>query len=111
MWPGSHVSIGTNLSTSHLKTPQRHLKTPQDETMRALLDLSGCLGDSPAFRKDVNVSEDSIAQLDTSIKNLMKIAKSSMDIATDYSNKNIAFAQELTDFAGFSESKEDPEIG
>ncbi|KAG5459038.1 MAG: hypothetical protein BJ554DRAFT_624 [Olpidium bornovanus] len=78
--------------------------------MREPIDVRGCFVDSPAQRKALNTSEDSVVSLDASIKNLIKFTNAGLDLATEYSSKNVAFAQELAAFGGISDSKEDPEI-
>jgi len=58
-----------------------------------------CQEDSPKFRKELIDCENSIFGLENSIKNLVKLAKSSVDLASDYTIKQLQFAEELGSFA------------
>ena len=46
------------------------------------LDLKGCLEDSPTFRKRVNSYEESIQNLETSLKSILKLARSQVNLSS-----------------------------
>jgi len=67
--------------------------------MTTPLDLRLCQEDSPTFRKKLADCEESVFGLEITIKNLVKLARSSVELATDYTAKQLQFAQELGNFA------------
>ena len=50
--------------------------------MVASLDLDGCLADTPFFRAQVTARESSAADLEQSIRNLLKLATGCHELAT-----------------------------
>ncbi|ORZ23214.1 hypothetical protein BCR42DRAFT_404267 [Absidia repens] len=69
------------------------------------LDLRGCLEDSPNFRKRVNSHEESLSNFEVSLKTLIKLTRSQMDLASSYSQQQQELAREFTTFA---HSQDDP---
>ncbi|CAG8447502.1 11003_t:CDS:10 [Ambispora gerdemannii] len=67
--------------------------------MTAPLNLRLCQEDSPAFRRELALCEESVFGLENTIKSLVKLAKSSVELATEYTMKQLQFAQELGNFA------------
>jgi Arf-GAP with coiled-coil, ANK repeat and PH domain-containing protein len=50
--------------------------------MTTPLNLYSCLEDSPNFRKELSECETSIFGLETTIKNLVKLARASVELAS-----------------------------
>lgn len=46
------------------------------------LDLKGCIEDSPVFRRRIAAHEESISNFDSSLKSLVKLVKSQLDLST-----------------------------
>ena len=46
------------------------------------LDLKGCLEDSPTFRKRVNSHEESIQNLEASLKSILKLTRSQVNLSS-----------------------------
>ncbi|KAI8098861.1 uncharacterized protein BX664DRAFT_319775, partial [Halteromyces radiatus] len=69
------------------------------------LDLRGCLEDSPTFRKRVNSHEESLSNFETSLKMLIKLTRSQMELSSSYSQHQQELAREFTTFA---HSQDDP---
>ncbi|RIA89125.1 hypothetical protein C1645_213938 [Glomus cerebriforme] len=67
--------------------------------MTAPLKLHLCQEDSPQFRKELADCENSVFGLENTIKNLVKIARSSVELASEYTAKQLQFAEELGNFA------------
>ncbi|CAG8593611.1 5787_t:CDS:10, partial [Acaulospora morrowiae] len=55
--------------------------------------------DPPIFRRELTDCESSIFGLEATIKNLVKISRSSVEIAQEYTAKQLQFAEELENFA------------
>ncbi|KAF7732819.1 centaurin beta [Apophysomyces ossiformis] len=70
-----------------------------------VLDLRGCLEDSPKFRKRINDYEDSIQNFENSLKTLVKLSRAQVELSTEYSQRQKELAQE---FMNFSHSQDDP---
>ncbi|KAI8140342.1 hypothetical protein BJV82DRAFT_623559 [Fennellomyces sp. T-0311] len=69
------------------------------------LDLKGCLEDSPTFRKRVNSHEESIQNFEISLKSILKLARSQVNLSSEYSLRQ----QELAlGFLTFGQSQDDP---
>ncbi|KAI9278657.1 hypothetical protein BDA99DRAFT_600287 [Phascolomyces articulosus] len=69
------------------------------------LDLKGCLEDSPTFRKRVNSHEESIQNFEASLKSILKLARSQVNLSSEYSLRQ----QELAlGFLTFGQSQDDP---
>ncbi|PKY49153.1 ArfGap-domain-containing protein [Rhizophagus irregularis] len=67
--------------------------------MTTPLNLYLCLEDSPNFRKELSESENSIFGLETTIKSLVKLTRASVELASEYTAKQLQFAEELGNFA------------
>ncbi|RHZ84408.1 hypothetical protein Glove_82g53 [Diversispora epigaea] len=67
--------------------------------MTTPLNLYLCQEDSPNFRKELIDCELSIFGLENTIKNLVKLSRSSVEIAQEYTVKQLQFAEELGVFA------------
>ncbi|RIA84108.1 hypothetical protein C1645_832776 [Glomus cerebriforme] len=63
------------------------------------LNLYLCLEDSPNFRKELSQCENSIFGLEITIKNLVKLTRASAELASEYTAKQLQFAEELGNFA------------
>ncbi|CAB5179215.1 unnamed protein product [Rhizophagus irregularis] len=72
--------------------------------MTSPLKLQLCQEDPPQFRKELAVCENSVFGLENTIKNLVKLARSNVELASEYTVKQLQFAEELGNFA-----KEQPE--
>jgi Arf-GAP/coiled-coil/ANK repeat/PH domain-containing protein len=48
----------------------------------AVLDIRGCLEDSPTFRKRIQAHEESIQNFEQSLKTLIKLARSQVELST-----------------------------
>ena len=46
------------------------------------LDLKGCLEDSPTFRKRVNSHEEGVQNFETSLKSILKLARSQVNLSS-----------------------------
>ncbi|KAI8885870.1 ArfGap-domain-containing protein [Backusella circina FSU 941] len=69
------------------------------------LDIRGCLEDSPTFRKRIQSHEESIHNFEHSLKTLIKLARTQVEIATAYSQQQKDLAQE---FMSFAVAQDDP---
>ncbi|CAI2170724.1 1787_t:CDS:10 [Funneliformis geosporum] len=67
--------------------------------MTAPLKLHLCQEDPPQFRKVLAGCESSVFGLENTIKNLVKLARSSVELASEYTAKQLQFAEELGNFA------------
>nr|CAG8467665.1 14733_t:CDS:10 [Entrophospora candida]CAG8469332.1 10641_t:CDS:10 [Entrophospora candida] len=67
--------------------------------MNSPLNLYLCQEDPPEFRKELFSCENSLFGLETCIENLVKLARSSVEIASEYTRKQFQFAEELKNFA------------
>ncbi|CAG8438233.1 5506_t:CDS:10 [Acaulospora colombiana] len=67
--------------------------------MTAPLNLHLCQEDSPIFRKELANCESSVFGLENTIKNLVKLSRSSVELAQEYTVKQLQFAEELGIFA------------
>ncbi|KAG0765037.1 hypothetical protein G6F57_006441 [Rhizopus arrhizus] len=71
----------------------------------AVLDIRGCLEDSPTFRKRIQAHEESIQNFEQSLKTLIKLARSQVELSTAYSQQQ----KELADtFLSFAHAQDDP---
>ncbi|KAI8381358.1 uncharacterized protein BYT42DRAFT_566268 [Radiomyces spectabilis] len=69
------------------------------------LDLRGCLDDSPQFRKRIHAHEESVHHFENSLKTLLKLARSQVDLSSAYSQQQQELARE---FLSFAQSQDDP---
>ncbi|KAL1914829.1 uncharacterized protein VTP21DRAFT_7921 [Calcarisporiella thermophila] len=63
------------------------------------LNLHECREDNPTFRKHLTSCEESVTQLETTIKSLIKLARAGNDITAELGAKQMLFAEELQNFA------------
>ncbi|OBZ82383.1 Arf-GAP with coiled-coil, ANK repeat and PH domain-containing protein 2, partial [Choanephora cucurbitarum] len=63
------------------------------------LDIRGCLEDSPTFRKRIQSHEESIHNFENSLKALIKLTRSQVDLSIAYSHQQTELAREFMDFA------------
>ncbi|CAG8680222.1 3491_t:CDS:2, partial [Dentiscutata heterogama] len=63
--------------------------------MTTPLNLHLCQEDPPYFRKELADCEASVFGLETTIKNLVKLARASAELAQEYTAKQLQFAEEL----------------
>lgn len=69
------------------------------------LDIRGCLEDSPTFRKRIQSHEESIHNFEHSLKSLIKLTRSQVEISTAYSQQQSDLARE---FLSFAQAQDDP---
>ncbi|GBC05944.1 hypothetical protein RclHR1_06510011 [Rhizophagus clarus] len=69
------------------------------KNMTTPLNLYLCLEDSPDFRKELSECENSIFGLEATIKSLIKLIRSSVELASEYTAKQLQFAEEFGNFA------------
>ncbi|CAO3639358.1 unnamed protein product [Mucor fragilis] len=69
------------------------------------LDIRGCLEDSPTFRKRIQSHEESIHNFEHSLKSLIKLTRSQVEISTAYSQQQSDLARE---FMSFAQAQDDP---
>ncbi|KAI9269470.1 hypothetical protein EDC94DRAFT_598988 [Helicostylum pulchrum] len=69
------------------------------------LDIRGCLDDSPTFRKRIQSHEESIGNFEHSLKTLIKLTRSQVDLSTAYSQQQCELARE---FMSFAHAQDDP---
>ncbi|KAG1109009.1 hypothetical protein G6F42_015792 [Rhizopus arrhizus] len=69
------------------------------------LDIRGCLEDSPTFRKRIQSHEESIQNFEHSLKSLIKLTRSQVEISTAYSQQQSDLARE---FMSFAQAQDDP---
>ncbi|KAL0138179.1 hypothetical protein V8B55DRAFT_1535746 [Mucor lusitanicus] len=69
------------------------------------LDIRGCLDDSPTFRKRIQSHEESIHNFEHSLKSLIKLTRSQVEISTAYSQQQSDLARE---FMSFAQAQDDP---
>jgi len=67
--------------------------------MTTPLNLRLCQEDPPYFRKELTACEESIFGLESTIRNLVRLAKASVELATEYTSKQLQFADEFRNFA------------
>ncbi|KAG2185136.1 hypothetical protein INT44_001926 [Umbelopsis vinacea] len=72
------------------------------------LDLKGCIEDSPVFRRRIAAHEESISNFDTSLKSLVKLVKSQLDLSTEFSQRQSQLALEFNTIAS---GQDDPIVG
>ncbi|KAG0212544.1 Arf-GAP with coiled-coil, ANK repeat and PH domain-containing protein 2 [Mortierella sp. GBA30] len=60
-----------------------------------VLELKACKEDTPNFRKQVNEHEDAVLSLETTVKSLLKLSKASVELAEEYSAKQLQMAEEM----------------
>ncbi|KAI8575403.1 hypothetical protein K450DRAFT_262065 [Umbelopsis ramanniana AG] len=72
------------------------------------LDLKGCIEDSPVFRRRIAAHEESISNFDTSLKSLVKLVKSQLDLSTEFSQRQSQIAVEFNTIAS---GQDDPIVG
>lgn len=63
--------------------------------MKPLIEFEESALDSPVYRLQVQQTEQSLWQLESSVKQLLKSTKNGVEAAEEYSQKNTLFAQEL----------------
>ncbi|CAG8582328.1 3281_t:CDS:10 [Funneliformis caledonium] len=67
--------------------------------MTTPLNLYLCLEDPPNFRKELSDCENSVFGLEITIKNFVKLARASAELASEYTAKQLKFAEEFGNFA------------
>ncbi|CAI2176475.1 13628_t:CDS:10 [Funneliformis geosporum] len=67
--------------------------------MTTPLNLYLCLEDPPNFRKEISDCENSVFGLEITIKNFVKLARASVELASEYTAKQLKFAEEFGNFA------------
>ncbi|KAI8647772.1 hypothetical protein BD408DRAFT_937 [Parasitella parasitica] len=72
------------------------------------LDIRGCLEDSPTFRRRIQSHEESVHNFEHSLKSLIKLTRSQVEIATAYSQQQSDLARE---FLSFAHAQDDPIVG
>ncbi|KAF9341119.1 ADP-ribosylation factor GTPase-activating protein agd4 [Linnemannia elongata] len=60
-----------------------------------VLELKACKEDIPTFRKQVNDHEDAVLALETTVRSLLKLSKASVELAEEYSARQIQMAEEM----------------
>ncbi|KAF9586542.1 Arf-GAP with coiled-coil, ANK repeat and PH domain-containing protein 2 [Lunasporangiospora selenospora] len=60
-----------------------------------VLELKACKEDTPNFRKQVNDHEDAVLVLESSVRSLIKLSRASVELAEEYSTKQLQISQEL----------------
>ncbi|KAF9345772.1 Arf-GAP with coiled-coil, ANK repeat and PH domain-containing protein 2, partial [Mortierella sp. AD094] len=60
-----------------------------------VLELKACKEDTPDFRKQVNEHEDAVLALEATVKLLLKMSKASVELAEEYSAKQLQMAEEM----------------
>lgn len=91
------------------------------------LDIRGCLEDSPTFRKRIQSHEESIQNFEHSLKSLIKLTRSQVEISTgkdtyfasrmyiDTFYRTLAYSQQQSDlareFMSFAQAQDDPIVG
>ncbi|KAK3814159.1 MAG: hypothetical protein J3Q66DRAFT_33144 [Benniella sp.] len=60
-----------------------------------VLELKACKEDTPDFRKQVNEHEDAVVALETTVRSLLKLSKASVDLAQEYSSKQLQMAEDM----------------
>ncbi|CEP10078.1 hypothetical protein [Parasitella parasitica] len=69
------------------------------------LDIRGCLEDSPTFRRRIQSHEESIHNFEHSLKSLLKLTRSQVEISSAYSQQQSDLARE---FISFAHAQDDP---
>ncbi|KAG0272078.1 ADP-ribosylation factor GTPase-activating protein agd4 [Linnemannia exigua] len=64
-----------------------------------VLELKACKEDIPSFRKQVNDHEDAVLALETTVRSLLKLSKASVELAEEYSARQIQMAEEMMSVA------------
>ncbi|GJJ72206.1 Arf-GAP with coiled-coil, ANK repeat and PH domain-containing protein [Entomortierella parvispora] len=64
-----------------------------------ILELKACKEDTPNFRKQVSEHEDAVVALETTVKSLLKLSKASVELAADYSAKQLQMAEDMMSVA------------
>jgi Arf-GAP/coiled-coil/ANK repeat/PH domain-containing protein len=67
--------------------------------MKPIIDISQAGLDTPDYRVQISRTEQSIWNLESSVKSLLKSTKNGVEAATEYSAKNSLFATELNGLA------------
>lgn len=93
------------------------------------LDIRGCLDDSPTFRKRIQSHEESIQNFEHSLKSLIKLTRSQVELSTGTKHiaqkqhfaqepttfKYLAYSQQQSDlareFMSFAQAQDDPIVG
>lgn len=92
------------------------------------LDIRGCSDDSPTFRKRIQSHEESIHNFESSLKSLIKLTRSQVDLSTSkiaflfvnykYSSLHsfhLAYSQQQNElareFLSFAQAQDDPIVG
>ncbi|KAG0219458.1 Arf-GAP with coiled-coil, ANK repeat and PH domain-containing protein 1 [Mortierella sp. NVP41] len=60
-----------------------------------VLELKACKEDTPNFRKQVNDHEDAVLALESTVRSLLKLSKASVELAEEYSARQIQMAEEM----------------
>ncbi|KAF9917932.1 Arf-GAP with coiled-coil, ANK repeat and PH domain-containing protein 2 [Lobosporangium transversale] len=60
-----------------------------------VLELKACREDTPSFRKQVIDHEDAVLALETTVRSLLKLSKTSVELAEEYSTKQLQIAEEM----------------
>ncbi|KAF9938497.1 Arf-GAP with coiled-coil, ANK repeat and PH domain-containing protein 2, partial [Modicella reniformis] len=60
-----------------------------------VLEIKACKEDTPDFRKQVNEHEDAVIALEATVRSLLKLSKTSVELAEDYSSKQLQMAEEM----------------
>ncbi|KAF9149154.1 Arf-GAP with coiled-coil, ANK repeat and PH domain-containing protein 2 [Linnemannia schmuckeri] len=60
-----------------------------------VLELKACKEDIPTFRKQVNDHEDAVLALESTVRSLLKLSKASVELAEEYSARQIQMAEEM----------------
>ncbi|KAF9120031.1 ADP-ribosylation factor GTPase-activating protein agd4 [Mortierella sp. 14UC] len=64
-----------------------------------VLELKACKEDIPTFRKQVNDHEEAVLALETTVRSLLKLSKASVELAEEYSARQIQMAEEMMSVA------------
>ncbi|ORE11849.1 ArfGap-domain-containing protein [Rhizopus microsporus var. microsporus] len=70
-----------------------------------VLDIRGCLDDSPTFRKRVQAHEESIQNFEQILKTLIKLTRSQVELSAAYSQQQKELAET---FLSFAQAQDDP---
>ncbi|CAO3695557.1 unnamed protein product [Rhizopus stolonifer] len=70
-----------------------------------VLDIRGCLDNSPTFRKRIQAHEESIQNFEQSLKTLIKLTRSQVELSTAYSQQQKELAEA---YLSFAHAQDDP---
>ncbi|KAI8094869.1 uncharacterized protein B0P05DRAFT_166085 [Gilbertella persicaria] len=102
-----HVHYQISCCVSKIQRQLFFLLFLSRKTMPAL-DIRGCLEDSPNFRKRIQSHEESIQNFEQSLKTLIKLTRSQVDLSIAYSQQQNQLAHE---FMSFAHAQDDPIVG